>query len=238
MNRRKERFIETFVTVMFPVALLVACTTNGNDTMSSKESNVFNYAEIANAEGIRKTSALPFGETPMKEDDANIENLEWSVLKGANDQYVMVAPSMHLAIFKSAEDGAGHNDAVQIVKYNEMPDSLMPEQYIFRFDSNGYNIATESMENLKQHAEFLLRNPNFTLTISGHTDHIGSESYNQKLSEKRAQFIADILVTYGAPQTQLIVDGYGETLPVSQDNLEENRRVELEYSQTLLLSSM
>jgi len=45
-------------------------------------------------------------------------------------------------------------------------------------------------------------------------------------------------VTYGAPQTQLIVDGYGETLPVSQDNLEENRRVELEYSQTLLLSSM
>jgi outer membrane protein OmpA-like peptidoglycan-associated protein len=238
MNRRKERFIETFVTVMFPVALLVACTTNGNDTLGSKSSNVFNYAEIANAEGIRKTSALPFGETPMSEDDASIENLEWSILKGNDNQYVMVSPSLHLAIFKPGDDNAEHNDAVQVVKYNEPPVSTMPEQYTYRFDSNEYNIAMEEMESLKQHAEFLLRNPNFTLTISGHTDHIGSQRYNQKLSEQRAQFVADILVTFGAPKSQIIVDGYGETVPVSQDNPADNRRVELEYSQSLLLSSM
>ncbi|WP_455220211.1 OmpA family protein [Kaarinaea lacus] len=238
MNRRKERFIESFVFVMFPVALLVACTTNGNDTLSSKERNVLNYAEFANAEGIRKTSALPFGETPMSEDDANIEYLEWSVLKGNEDQYVMVAPSLHLAIFKPAEDNADGNDAVHVVKYNETPDALMPEKYTFRFDSNDYNIAADEMETLKQHAEFLLHNPNFTLTISGHTDHFGSVSYNQKLSEQRAQFVADILATFGAPKSQIIVDGYGETLPVSQDNPAENRRVELEYSQSLLLSAM
>ena len=238
MNRRKERFIETFVTVMFPVALLVACTTNGNDTLGSKQSSVFSYAEIANAEGIRKTSALPFGHSPMNEDDSNIENLEWSILKGNDDQYVMVSPSLHFAIFKPDEDNGGRNDAVHVVKYSEPPVSTMPDQYTYRFDSNDYNVAAAEMGNLKQHAEFLLRNPNFTLTISGHTDHVGSLSYNQKLSEQRAQFVADILVTFGAPKPQIIVDGYGETVPVSQDNPAENRRVELEYSQTLLLSAM
>ena len=50
--------------------------------------------------------------------------------------------------------------------------------------------------------------------------------------------MADVLLTYGAPKSQLIVDGYGETVPVSQDSLEANRRVELEYSQSLLLSAM
>ena len=57
-------------------------------------------------------------------------------------------------------------------------------------------------------------------------------------SEQRAQLVADVLLTYGAPKSQLIVDGYGETVPVSQDSLEANRRVELEYSQSLLLSAM
>jgi len=238
MNRRKERFIESFVFIMFPVALLVACTTNGNETVGSNDRGVFNYAELANAEGIRKTSALPYGQTPMSEADSNIENLEWSVLKGSDDQYVMVAPSLHLAIFKPSENSVDNNGAVRIVKYNESPVVSMPEKYTFRFDSNDYNVAENEMDTLKQHAEFLLNNPNFTLTISGHTDHFGSASYNQKLSEQRAQFIADILVTFGAPTSQIIVDGYGETLPLSRDNPAENRRVELEYSQTLLVSAM
>ncbi|WP_455206584.1 OmpA family protein [Kaarinaea lacus] len=238
MNRRKERFIETFVTVMFPVALLVACTTNGNDTTVKQEHNAFNYAEIANATGIRKVSALPFGESHLNQDDATDESLNWSIMKGNDDQYVMVSPSLHLAIFKPSTKNIEDGDAVQIVKYNENPVSGMPQKYTFRFDNNDYNIATEDMATLKQHAEFLLHNPNFTLTISGHTDHIGSESYNQKLSEQRAQFVADVLITFGAPQSQLIVDGYGETIPVSQEKLDENRRVELEYSQTLLLSAM
>ncbi|MCI0507459.1 MAG: OmpA family protein [Gammaproteobacteria bacterium] len=238
MNRRQERFIETFVILMFPVTLLVACTANGNDTNAGQNSNAFNYAEIVHGVGIRKTSALPFGATPMNQDDTGIEDLEWSILKGNDDQYVMVAPSLHLAIFKPATEGAENADMARIVKYNEKPAFAMPEKYTFHFESNGYNIAADDMTSLKQHAEFLLRNPNFTLSVNGHTDRTGARDYNQKLSEQRAQFVADILVTFGAPQSQLIVDGYGETIPVSQDKPEENRRVELEYSQTMMLSAM
>ena len=140
--------------------------------------------------------------------------------------------------FSLIHDDVEDGDTVRIVKYNEKPAFAMPEKYTYRFDSDDYNIAADDLESLKEHAEFLLRNPNFTLTLSGHTDHTGSEGYNQKLSEQRAQLVADVLTTFGAPESQLIVDGYGETIPVSQNNLDENRRVELEYSQTLLLSAM
>jgi len=238
MNIRQERFIETFLIIMFPITLLVACTTNGNDELVNNESSVFNYAEIANETGFRKTSALPYVDPSLVQPQQTEQDESWSIMKGNNDQYVMVSPSLHLAIYTPSTDDVEDGDAVRIVKYNEKPVFAMPEKYTYRFDSDDYNIATDDLTNLKEHAEFLLRNPNFTLTLSGHTDHTGSEDYNQKLSEQRAQLVADVLLTYGAPKSQLIVDGYGETIPVSQDNLEENRRVELEYSQTLLLSAM
>jgi len=240
MNIRQERFIETFLFIMFPVTVLVACTSNGDETLANNDSGVFSYAEFAHETGIRKTSALPYGNdntlleqaTPTEQDDS------WSIVKGNNDQYVMVSPSMHLAIYTPSTDDVEDGDAVRIVKFNEQPAFSMPEKYTYRFDSDDYNIAAADMDSLKEHAEFLLRNPNFALTLSGHTDHTGAEDYNQKLSEQRAQLVADVLLTYGAPKSQLIVDGYGETVPVSQDSLKANRRVELEYSQSLLLSAM
>lgn len=235
MNIRQERFIETFLLIMFPVTLLVACTTNGDETQANNESGIFNYAEIAHETGILKTSALPHGNTMT---DQSEQDQSWSILKGNNDQYVMVSPSMHLAIYTPSTDNVEDGDTVRIVKYNEKPAFAMPEKYTYSFDSDDYNIATDDLGSLKEHAEFLLRNPNFTLTLSGHTDHTGTHDHNQKLSEQRAQLVADVLLTYGAPKSQLIVDGYGETVPVSQDSLDENRRVELEYSQTLLLSAM
>jgi len=238
MNIKQERFIETFLLIMFPVTLLVACTTNGDETLANKENGIFNYAEIAHETGILKTSALPYGDPSLDQATHTEQDQSWSIIKGNNDQYVMVSPSMHLAIYTPSTDDVEDGDTVRIVKYNEKPTFAMPEKYTYRFDSEDYNIAANDMDSLKEHAEFLLRNPNFTLTLSGHTDHTGTEDYNQKLSEQRAQLVADVLLTYGAPKTQLIIDGYGETVPVSQDSLEENRRVELEYSQTLLLTSM
>lgn len=71
------------------------------------------------------------------------------------------------------------------------------------------------------------------IVIIGHTDSKGPEAYNQKLSEKRAQAVADYLVNKGVSSDRLTVRGMGETQPITDNATLEgralNRRVEIEF---------
>lgn len=85
-------------------------------------------------------------------------------------------------------------------------------------------ILDEAIATLKEHAEV-------RVSIEGHTDSIGSEAYNQRLSERRAQAVADYLVAGGIALERLQIVGWGETRPLAPNDTEagraENRRVEL-----------
>jgi outer membrane protein OmpA-like peptidoglycan-associated protein/opacity protein-like surface antigen len=67
--------------------------------------------------------------------------------------------------------------------------------------------------------------------IDGHTDSTGSAAYNQKLSERRAQAVADYLQTHGIPEARMTVKGFGQEQPVADNRTAEgrahNRRVVL-----------
>ena len=67
--------------------------------------------------------------------------------------------------------------------------------------------------------------------VAGHTDSMGSEAYNQGLSERRAQSVQDYLVSKGVKAQRLTAKGYGESMPVASNDTDagraENRRVEL-----------
>ncbi len=69
------------------------------------------------------------------------------------------------------------------------------------------------------------------VAVAGHTDSVGSDSYNHKLSERRAAAVADYLRSKGVKDARIEVIGFGETLPVADNNTPEgraqNRRVEL-----------
>ena len=71
-----------------------------------------------------------------------------------------------------------------------------------------------------------------SITITGHTDNTGSEAYNQKLSERRAQAVADYLKSRGVNPALLNVVGMGELAPIADNNTREgrqmNRRVEID----------
>ncbi len=71
-----------------------------------------------------------------------------------------------------------------------------------------------------------------TITITGHTDSTGSEAYNQKLSERRAQAVADYLKSRGVNPALLNVVGMGELAPIADNSTKEgrqmNRRVEID----------
>src|SRR5690606_3758228 len=71
-----------------------------------------------------------------------------------------------------------------------------------------------------------------TLIATGHTDSIGAEAYNQKLSERRANSVKEYLVSKGVPADRIYTEGKGELQPVADNQTREgraqNRRVEIE----------
>ncbi len=100
------------------------------------------------------------------------------------------------------------------------------------FDFNKATIKLpESQEALQAAYQILKENPTIRVEIQGHTDNIGSDEYNQKLSEQRAQAVVDYLVKQmGIDPSRLIAKGYGESKPKASNATPEgraqNRRVE------------
>lgn len=104
------------------------------------------------------------------------------------------------------------------------------------FDYNKSNIKSEFVPVLEEAAQTLKDNPDVNVKISGHTDSHGSDDYNQRLSERRAQAVKQYLVSKGIASSRLSTEGRGEREPIAEnmkggrDNPEGramNRRVEL-----------
>ncbi|MGF1907813.1 OmpA family protein, partial [Aliivibrio salmonicida] len=83
----------------------------------------------------------------------------------------------------------------------------------------------------------LLQSKEGDITITGYTDSAGPAKYNQRLSEKRAQAIADHIVDKGISSSRIIVKGEGEGFPVASNETAEgraeNRRVDIEFEKTI-----
>ncbi|MBX7095584.1 MAG: OmpA family protein [Flavobacteriales bacterium] len=93
-------------------------------------------------------------------------------------------------------------------------------------------LTKESNAELDRLVKLLKDVPKLKIEISGHTDNVGSESMNQKLSEDRAKSVVDYLVSKGIDKGRLTAKGYGSTRPVATNNSAEgrqqNRRTEFE----------
>jgi outer membrane protein OmpA-like peptidoglycan-associated protein len=100
---------------------------------------------------------------------------------------------------------------------------------LFGFDSTV--VRTEGQENLRNLADNLDKYPDTDLLIVGHTDSVGSDTYNQDLSERRALAAARLLETDGVDRSRIKTAGRGETEPVesndSAEGRQKNRRVEV-----------
>lgn len=99
---------------------------------------------------------------------------------------------------------------------------------LFGFDEA--DLSAEAKSNLNKLVTVLNTYPETDIEIQGHTDSKGSESYNQKLSKKRANKVSDYLANQGIANNRLSIQGFGETMPkYSNDDNEgrmSNRRVE------------
>jgi len=137
--------------------------------------------------------------------------------------------------------GAGAEEEVAMVEEVVAEEPVMPEpvaeavrvELDVKFDFDKSVVKEGSFDDIKNVADFMAQYPQTTTVVEGHTDSIGTDAYNQGLSERRANAVRDVLVNqYGVAAERVNAVGYGETRPVADNSTPEgraiNRRVEAE----------
>jgi len=99
------------------------------------------------------------------------------------------------------------------------------------FDFNKATIRPDGKPIIAQVVKLMKDNPELVLSVNGHTDNVGSRSYNLTLSQKRAAAVVDAVVASGIPRAHLSSGGFGSDQPIAENDTEKgrakNRRVEL-----------
>ena len=102
------------------------------------------------------------------------------------------------------------------------------------FDTNAATLKPGAASTIDRVAAFLKSNDGTKVIVEGHTDSRGSDEYNQQLSERRAQSVADALSFRGIDRSRVEAMGRGKALPVASNDTaagqQQNRRVELIFS--------
>ena len=99
------------------------------------------------------------------------------------------------------------------------------------FDEAKWVLNDDAQNMLDQAAKYLLNNPNIRIRIIGHTNKIGKEGYNMKLSKRRVKAVRKYLVNEDVNEDRIEIDWKGESAPLNEPDLEKarikNRRVEV-----------
>jgi outer membrane protein OmpA-like peptidoglycan-associated protein len=102
------------------------------------------------------------------------------------------------------------------------------------FDTGSATLKPGAREKLARVAGILAAHPDLKIEIEGHTDSVGGDEYNQRLSERRAESVRSYLVQQKIPPTAVDAEGFGESRPVATNattaGRQQNRRVELVVS--------
>ena len=122
----------------------------------------------------------------------------------------------------------------QILATRDSARGLVANMSDVLFRSGSFELAPGARERLAKVSGIILAYPSLHVSIEGHTDSVGSDDYNQTLSEMRAQAVRDYFVQQGITGSAIETHGYGKTAPIAGNDTPEgrqqNRRVELVLS--------
>jgi len=118
-----------------------------------------------------------------------------------------------------------------ILQTNDSARGLIVNMSDVLFDTGSFILKPGAREKLAKVSGILLAHPGLTMQIEGHTDSVGSDEFNQRLSEQRADSVRDFLVEQGVSSASITAQGFGKTEPVTSNDTAEgrqrNRRVEI-----------
>src|SRR6266480_3161415 len=122
----------------------------------------------------------------------------------------------------------------RILETRDTPRGLVVNMGDVLFDFGKYDLRPEAREKLAKLSGIILAHPGLDLAVEGHTDNVGSDEVNQKLSEKRAETVRAYLIQQGLADGNVTAQGFGKTSPVVDNSTPEgrqkNRRVEIVVS--------
>ncbi|MFP4397768.1 MAG: OmpA family protein [Desulfonatronovibrio sp.] len=125
---------------------------------------------------------------------------------------------------QALQNAVEDSEAASIRREQDVLVSTFKSELMFDFDSA--TIKPGGMKEIARVAKVLNRYPQTLLRVEGHTDQVGSEDYNQRLSERRAEAIQNALIQMDVDPGRITAIGYGESQPISSEDA-LNRRVEI-----------
>lgn len=175
-------------------------------------------------------------------------NLGYPINTPGDEINFIVAADGHTALISSIrEGGCGGYDiyAFQLKDddlkpepvnvYDYMVEDLNPGTIVqlvnIQFEFGSAALTENSEEGVEMLKAFLESHPELTVELAGHTDNVGSDAYNLKLSQERAEVVRQALVDKGVASERLTAKGYGSTKPIHPNDTDEhralNRRTEM-----------
>jgi outer membrane protein OmpA-like peptidoglycan-associated protein len=137
--------------------------------------------------------------------------------------------------FSTEMNIASEPDSIEIkLESVEIGQKLILKNIYFELDS--YDLTSRSISEIENAYQLLKENPEIVVEVAGHTDDIGAQSYNQKLSELRAKAVYTELINKGVNSDRLSFKGYSDNEPIqpntSEENRKSNRRIEFRVIRT------
>lgn len=171
------------------------------------------------------------------------QNLGYPINTSGDESSLIVSPDGTTALFSSDKfGGQGGLDLYAFalpeavrpepVEYKEEITQVAPElevgesvtlENVF-FQTGKYSLLEISIVELDKVVEMMQKHPSMRIELGGHTDNVGNEAANQKLSEQRAKAVYDYLASHGVDASRMTYKGYGQTKPVADNTTEEGRR--------------
>lgn len=210
----------------------------GQTASTPKAGEVLLHIQVTDWESIPETEAkvVVFNDskTYNSEGITNVDGL-WNLLTANGDTY-------NIDIYKF--DTVFHFTGIEVPKEEklgfdfelQLKIKIVTEEYIginnlnINFASNAYNLEAPDKVELDNLVSQLNANPTMTVEIAAHTDNVGDDTSNMRLSQKRADAVRTYMLSKGIAANRIISKGYGEKKPIATNDTPEgratNRRVE------------
>jgi outer membrane protein OmpA-like peptidoglycan-associated protein/tetratricopeptide (TPR) repeat protein len=164
---------------------------------------------------------------------------------GKSGEFMMIYPDKSISGLYVEKEG--YIPKIYNVERDSLKDkdnleiSLTPiasgEAFIFEnifFDFDKDELQPESLSSLIRLYDFLMVNKNVKILISGHTDNVGSNTYNQSLSQRRAESVKHYLLSKGIKEDRMLSVGMGDKEPIRPNDSPENRALNRRITITIL----